>query len=122
MKISSVMCIVVLSALAGCGNDNDPRPTEGTAAVSAIPVVSTETQLATSEPISMEGAVSLNKDCNVEGIDARASPRTVVMARNLTTRDFRSRLIPASSPRGHTTCTSCRSLPSGSWSVIRGAN
>lgn len=72
MKISSVMCIIVLSALAGCGNDNDPQPTEETASVStatATPVVSTETQLASSEPISTEGAVSLNKDCNVEGID-----------------------------------------------------
>jgi hypothetical protein len=78
MKLLPVISFVALIALSGCGNDSTPNP-GATGQVSpsaakppasdAAAAIAGETKLASSPPVSTVGATSLNKDCNVEGVD-----------------------------------------------------
>ncbi|MEO6155420.1 MAG: hypothetical protein ABIP16_06810, partial [Thermomonas sp.] len=72
MKILAALSCVVLTALAGCGNDgassSPAQPTPGSTSAYS-PQLPNEKQLARSGPVSTEGAASLNEDCNLEGVD-----------------------------------------------------
>lgn len=72
MKFLSALFFLAIGALAGCGNDSDPRPPADVAAGSGsttAPVLTSEAKLTSSEPVSIEGGASLIKSCNVEGVD-----------------------------------------------------
>lgn len=84
MKSLPILSLVALIALSGCGNDSAPRPdaageaspsaakppaTEAATETAAAIAIASEAKLTSSAPISTEGATSLNKDCNVEGVD-----------------------------------------------------
>jgi hypothetical protein len=78
MKSLPIASFVALIALSGCGNDSAPRPNAASEvspsaakppATEAAASIAREAKLTSSPPVSTDGAISLNKDCNVEGVD-----------------------------------------------------
>ncbi len=76
MKSFPILSFVALLSLAGCGNDGATPQSEAPPASAAKPTsqqsaaaASTEMRLTSTGPVSTDGAVSLNSDCNVEGVD-----------------------------------------------------
>lgn len=76
MKSLSVFPILTVLVLGGCGSDsgtNAPPAGAPQAMGATVPARSADlpSGLVSSAPVSTEGAVSLNQDCNVEGIDGK---------------------------------------------------
>jgi len=75
MKYCVVISGLLVSSLAGCSDPGTApvaktEPTT-TAPAAAAAVVPTARALVSSQPVSTEGAVGLNQDCNIEGVDGR---------------------------------------------------